>query len=62
MQALPLRPQELAKRIPGRKTDADAVGPQPLDGRGAQVLGLTDGHRGESLRCRAAARQAEARI
>ena len=48
-------PRSLRNGIPGRKAHADPVGTQLLDRRGAQVLRLTDAHRGESLRCAARA-------
>src|SRR5215472_860302 len=48
MQALPLWAEQLTKRITRRQTDADAIGAQPLDRRGAQVLSLTDAHAGKA--------------
>jgi len=41
---LPLRSEELAERIPWRKADADPVGTQLLDRRGAKILRLADTH------------------
>src|SRR3974390_1515936 len=48
VHALPLRAEQLTKRIARRQADADAVGSQPLDRRGAQVLRLTDAHDGKA--------------
>src|SRR5215469_4201701 len=55
VHALPLRAEELPKRVAGRQADADPIGSQPLDRRGAQVLRLTDAH-AEKLTVRPVAR------
>src|ERR1700728_2054273 len=39
---LPLGPEELAERIPGRQAHANAVWTQPLDRRGGEILPVTD--------------------
>src|ERR1700724_2594501 len=53
VQALPLGTEELAERVPAREAYPYAVGAQPLDRRGAQILRLTDAHGEEhfTVRC-----------
>src|SRR5215469_16847339 len=54
VQALPFRSQQLAERVPGRQAHADPERSQLLDRRDAQVLWLTDTHKGLELTVRCA--------
>src|SRR5689334_16392785 len=49
VQTLPLRPEERAEGISGRQAGPDSEGSELLDRGNAQVLWLTDTHRGQEL-------------